>query len=74
MPWTKPEDIAYNRRGDLLRLGGFSPNIFLAALCDGSVRPVSQTIDKQVLRNLITISDGQSVRFDEAARPPSRGR
>ena len=45
IPWTKPEDIPYDKDKLLPKLGGHYPDIFLAALCDGSVRAIHQSID-----------------------------
>lgn len=59
IPWTKPEDIPYDPNKKIPPLGGFQENIFLTALCDGSVRAIAQTIDEKTLRALITIRDGQ---------------
>ncbi len=54
IPWTKPEDIPYDANKPLPKLGGFSKEGFNAAFADGSVRFISQMIDENVLRALIT--------------------
>jgi hypothetical protein len=61
VPWTKPDDLEFNPKGELPDL--FTPpfNVLLAAFCDGSVRAISPTIDRKVLRALITASGGERV-------------
>lgn len=61
IPWTKPEDIAYEADQPVPNLGGWQPDVFLVALCDGSVHPVrsSEWVDKTFLRPWIEKSDGQ---------------
>ena len=61
VPWTKPEDIAYEADQPVPDLGGWQPDVFLVALCDGSVHPVrsSEWVDKTFLRPWIEKSDGQ---------------
>jgi hypothetical protein len=61
IPWTKPEDIPYDPAKPLPKLGGFEPNIFSAALADGSVRVIAHTIDEQLLRALFTKAGGEAV-------------
>jgi beta-lactamase regulating signal transducer with metallopeptidase domain/type II secretory pathway pseudopilin PulG len=63
IPWTKPEDIPYAADKPVPKLGGHFPDIFLGAMCDGSVRAIAQTIDEKVLRGLITKDGGERV-FD----------
>jgi hypothetical protein len=61
IPWTKPEDIAYNADQPVPELGGWQSDVFLVALCDGSVHPVrsSEWVDKTFLRPWIGKADGQ---------------
>jgi type II secretory pathway pseudopilin PulG len=59
IPWTKPEDIPYDADKPLPKLGGYYQEGFNAALADGSVRFISQTIDEKVLRALITRAGGE---------------
>ena len=60
IPWTKPEDIPYDAEKPLPELGGWMPGIFQAAMCDGSVRVISQQVDEKTLRAMIT-RDGREV-------------
>ena len=54
VPWTKPEDIPFDK-GDLLpKLGGQFDQGFHAAFVDASVYLIGKTIDGQTLRALVT--------------------
>lgn len=59
IPWTKPEDIPYDAEEPVPPLGGWVPGQFLAALADGSVRPISTEIDEATLRAWIGRADGK---------------
>jgi hypothetical protein len=73
IPWTKPEDIAFDADKELPKLGGFAPNGFGAAGADGAVRFLPQGIDQNVLKLLITMADGQAVGFEQVLAPQVRG-
>jgi beta-lactamase regulating signal transducer with metallopeptidase domain len=61
IPWTKPEDIAYDPDAPLPKLGGFHPGGFNAARCDGSVRFHAESIDEATLRALATRAGSEVV-------------
>jgi prepilin-type processing-associated H-X9-DG protein len=61
VPWTKPEDIPYDSEKPIPELGGHFEGGFNAAFCDGSVRFMANSIDKKVLRALISRSGGEPV-------------
>ena len=68
IPWTKPEDIAYDPDKPLPKFGGrplpagiSGANGFLASFADGSVRFISDTTDEVTLRALITKAGGEVV-------------
>ncbi|HUY89166.1 MAG TPA: M56 family metallopeptidase [Pirellulales bacterium] len=63
IPWTKPEDIAYDPAKPLPKFGGYEPRIFNAAFADGSMRAISQEIDEKLLRALFTKAGGESVQI-----------
>jgi hypothetical protein len=63
IPWTKPEDIAYDPNKPLPKLGGLFEAGFNAAFGDGAVRFISEAIDKQMLRYLIEKADGHAIRL-----------
>lgn len=60
-PWTQPVDIAYDPEKPLPELGKFHEGGFLVGLGDGSVRFISKSIDKGVLRILVTRDDGKAM-------------
>ncbi len=59
VPWTKPEDIPFDGRKLLPKVGGLSGHVFHAAMCDGSVRAVSKSVKEATLRAAITINGGE---------------
>lgn len=58
--WAEPKDIPYTS-AEQLELGGFTPGLFPAGFCDGSVRTISQNVDEQTLEWLIQINDGNPI-------------
>jgi hypothetical protein len=74
IPWTKPEDIPYDKDKPLPKLGGRYAEGFVAALCDGSVRFISQNIDQTVLRALITRDGGEVVNINDPPGAPPQTR
>ncbi|HUG92824.1 MAG TPA: DUF1559 domain-containing protein [Planctomycetaceae bacterium] len=65
IPWTKPEDIPFDPGNELPKLGGYTEGGFNAALCDGSVRFLSNAIQETVLRALITRGGGEPIRYED---------
>ena len=61
VPWTKPEDLPYDAKKPLPKLGGHTPGGFHAAFCDGSVRFLPHKIQESVLRALITRNGGETI-------------
>jgi hypothetical protein len=61
IPWTKPEDLAYDAKKPLPKFGGYFQDGFNAALCDGSVRFLKNTVAERVMRALITASGGEVI-------------
>jgi hypothetical protein len=61
IPWTKPEDIAYDPAKPLPKLGGRRPKGFNAALADGSVRFIADTVNEMTLRALFTKAGGEMI-------------
>ncbi len=64
-PWTKPEDIPFDPKGPLPRLGGYFAAGFHAAFADGSVRLFSNAVAPNTLRLLILRNDGKVVRVPD---------
>lgn len=58
IPWTKPEDIPYDPKKDVPKLGGWFPETFTAACLFYAVVPLSTTMDVKLLRNYIGPQDG----------------
>ncbi len=54
VPWTKPDDLPYDPKGPLPKLGGAFREGFHAAFFDGSVRYIKNGVDEKTLRALIT--------------------
>ncbi len=62
VPWTKPEDLPYDAKKPLPKLGGvFKNGTFNALFGDGHVRTIGRKCDEQTLRYIITIRDGNPV-------------
>ncbi len=64
VPWTKPDDIAYDPKKPLPRFGGLFPNGFNAVFGDGSVHFISRKISQKTLHALITRSGNDIVGAD----------
>jgi hypothetical protein len=62
-PWTKPEDIPFDAEQPLPKLGGWHPDGFCAALCDGSARFFANECDQRTLRLLIMRADRSPIQF-----------
>ncbi len=59
--WTKPDDLEVDLDRPLDGLGNFRPGGFLAGLCDGAVRDISNSVDPQTLKALFTRSGGETI-------------
>lgn len=59
VPWTKPEDIPIDFEKDLPEFGGWYQGGYIALMCDGAVKFISENIDEKVLKLLIQRNDGQ---------------
>ena len=65
VPWTKPEDISFDKTKPLPKLGRQFDDGFHVAFADGSVRFLNKESDPQVLRALITSNGGETVTADK---------
>jgi len=63
IPWTKPEDLAYDAQQPLPKLGGVFEGGFHVALCDGSVRFIPASVEARVLHAMITRAGGEVFEF-----------
>ncbi|HEX4610111.1 MAG TPA: H-X9-DG-CTERM domain-containing protein [Urbifossiella sp.] len=59
VPWTKPDDMAFDPAGDMRRVVGFFPDVCHTAMADGSVRMLSRGISKATLHGAITRDGGE---------------
>lgn len=65
IPWTKPEDIAYDPDKPLPTLGGFFEGGFNTAFMDSSVRFLAEDLDEATLRALISRAGREPVPVPE---------
>jgi Protein of unknown function (DUF1559)/Domain of unknown function (DUF4190) len=64
VPWTKPEDLPFDRDGPLPQLGGHHNGIrFQAAFADCSVRSISSTVSDNTIK--------WAIRSDDPSLPPA---
>ena len=59
VPWTKPEDVPFDREKPLPKLGGVFKEGFSTAFADGSARFLSKKLSPKVLRAAITSNGGE---------------
>jgi hypothetical protein len=64
VPWSKPDELRYDPKGPLPKLGGLFKDGFNAALMDGNVAFISRQIDENSLRALITANGGEIIDLD----------
>jgi len=64
VPWTKPEDLQFQRTNPRAALGTVPRKGFLAALFDGSVRVLPADIEPAHLRALITPNGGEHIDWE----------
>jgi hypothetical protein len=58
VPWTKPEDVRYDPKKKLPKLGGVYKDGFYVGMVDGSTHFVSATVSEATLRAAITRNAG----------------
>src|SRR5262249_54772660 len=63
VPWTKPEDLPYDERRPLPKLGLPGRSLICAVFCDGSYHYLRADADEKDLRAIITPSGGEEVEF-----------
>ena len=66
VPWTKPEDLEFDAGANpptqpLFGAGSYHPGGFNAAMLDGSVRFLKNSIRPETLRALITRDGGEVI-------------
>jgi hypothetical protein len=72
--WTKPDELTYDAKKAIPKLGGLFREGFHIALADGSVRFLSRKFDEKTLRAAITPSGGEVIDWDKlpAAKPADK--
>jgi hypothetical protein len=58
VPWSKPEDLPYDPKNPLPKLGALSKDRFNTVFADGSVHSIKKKINPKTLHLLITRNDG----------------
>jgi hypothetical protein len=64
VPWTKPEDVLFDKDKPAPALGGQFVTGFHVTFADGSARFIPKTIGASVLKALITPRGGETLRAD----------
>jgi hypothetical protein len=62
--WTRPDDLKIDwkdlKKGLEIWKGG-NTSMFMAALCDGSIRSINEKVDPALLKRLLQMNDGEPV-------------
>src|SRR5262249_27111371 len=59
--WTKPEDLAFDEKKALPKLGGLFDGDCQVVLCDGSVKTIKKGADEKELKKFIMPADGEVI-------------
>jgi prepilin-type processing-associated H-X9-DG protein len=59
--WTKPQDLPFNKKAPLPKLGGLFGGDFNALFCDGSVYRIRKDYDADTMKLVIMPADGTLV-------------
>lgn len=60
--WSKPEDLEFDAKKELPKLGGMFNGDFNASLGDGSVRYYKKNTDPKTLKAMMTIAGGEKIK------------
>ncbi len=63
--WTKPEDVAYDPKKPVPRLGGQFASIIHVLTADGKVRALPRRLDERTLRAAITPAGGEPINMEK---------
>jgi hypothetical protein len=74
VPWTKPQDLPYDQKKPLPKLGGLFPEGFHAVFADGSVRMLRKDFDEKTLRDLLQFATGHDKDQNKVLLRPERRR
>jgi len=72
VPWTKPEDIPYDPKRPLPRLGGVFPHVIVGAFANGAAYTLRKDFKESTLRAAITRSGHDATDWKELCEPPLR--
>jgi hypothetical protein len=67
--WTKPDDLPYDPKKPLPKLGGLFDGMFHLLTADGAVHACRADFNPDVFRLIVTRADGQVVDFDAVTVP-----
>lgn len=59
--WTEPSDLEFQPQQPLQGITGIRPGGFIAALCDGSVQFISNSVNPQSIRAMVTVDGGEII-------------
>ncbi|MBM4071662.1 MAG: DUF1559 domain-containing protein [Planctomycetes bacterium] len=69
VPWPKPEELVYDPKKPLPKLGGQFVDGFYAAFADGSVRFIPRATDEKTIRAMITRNGGETIDVEKLLPP-----
>jgi hypothetical protein len=69
VPWTKPEDIVYDPKKPLPKLGGLFKDRLHVVMGDGAVRVIGRKVKEAALRAIITPSGGEIIDWKDLPGP-----
>jgi prepilin-type processing-associated H-X9-DG protein len=64
VPWTKPDEVAFDAEKDVKKLFLWKNDRTNIAMCDGSVRSISNKVSEKTLKNVIMKNDGNVIGED----------
>tara|TARA_R100001132_G_scaffold27429_1_gene33339 strand:+ start:16752 stop:18116 length:1365 start_codon:yes stop_codon:yes gene_type:complete len=64
VPWSKPEDLAFDSANPVKALGNLSTPAFVVVMMDGSIRSAPVNLPAKTLSNLIQPDDGNIINVD----------
>ena len=65
VPWTKPEDIPFDVKKDIPKLGGEFDGDFNMLMADGSIKKIKKNFNATAMKEAIQMSDGIIINWDE---------
>jgi hypothetical protein len=63
--WSKPDDLPVDVDNPLQHLGKMRAGVFMAGFMDGRVSAVSKEVDREVLKYMFLINDGQAFQLPD---------